>query len=674
MSLTRTACSNSLSVLRSGKILAYRGCKLILDGGVVSISSDDISFPSEFHYGENGPFLKVFVFSYVKLLCDSPFEPTSPKPLRLKMKFLKALLTEDLRSLIKRFSDLADRILTLSYSTGSEDSTVLIDDELIHTFVEGIKDTPVFKEYLAWYRGRDPGLLRYVLTFLRFGKKLKYIDSSLDTVAFRDWCQVEDRLRTLKLSDCDVRNLKTVLSECLGPLQIDTLLPHFGGGKVAERHVLNVYDKLGSLGIHPRLEYAFCKPMLMSRSEEKGFHQRWWSTHNDTHDVSLLKFVPKDISKSRSICMEPNAFMFFQQEVWRWMRRSIDQAPIGRFINLSDQGVSRDAAIHGSQYLCTDTIDLSSASDSVSVELVKRVFPRDWLYYMLATRTSKVKTPDGSVRSVYKFAPMGSAVCFPTQCILFTGICIYAYHAVMTGTTTGNYELTASDVSATLAGMYERRSAWTPFRKKFEPPVVFGDDIACDSRVTGVVIDLLERFGFVVNVGKSFTGSRSFRESCGVYAYEGHDVTPVMYRMPFFTEGRWDAKVYASIIGSINNANDVGYHHVASFWLSLLKEYGFRNRLPFVVDNLAFGIFTLNKHEVPRTDLRWNASWQVNEERVQGIGPAVVKSNRPHNLDDYSMDQWWRSRVRDVTYLPETGGSRIRPQETRLVPRWARYE
>lgn len=654
--------------------MAYRGCKLILDGGVVSISSNDVSFPSEFHYGVNEPFLKVFVFSYVKLLCDSPFEPASPKPLRLKMKFLRTLLSEDLRSLIKRFSGLADSILTLSYTTGSEDSTILIGDELINTFVDGMKDTPVFKEYLAWYRDRDPALLRYVLTFLRFGKKIKYIDPELDTTAFREWLQVEDRLRTLKLSDCDVRNLKTVLSECLGPLQIDTLLPHFGSGKVAERHVADVYDKLRSLATHPRLEYAFSKPMLMNRSEEKGFRQRWWGARNDALDVSLLKFVPKDISKSRSICMEPNAFMFFQQEVWRWMRRSIDSAPIGRFINLSDQGVSREAAIHGSQYLCTDTIDLSSASDSVSVELVKRVFPRDWLYYMLATRTSKVKTPDGSIRSVYKFAPMGSAVCFPTQCVLFTGICIYAYHAVMTGRTAGSYDLSVDDVKATLANMFPRRSAWTPFRRKFEPPVVFGDDISVDSRVTDTVINLLDRYGFVVNVGKSFTGSRSFRESCGVYAYEGHDVTPVLYRLPFFTEGRWDAKVYASIIGSINNANDVGYHHVASFWLSLLKEYGFRNRLPFVEDHLAFGIFTLKKHEVPQTSLRWNACWQVNEERVQGIGPKRVKSDRPHNLDDYAMDQWWRSRVGSPTYSPETGSLLIRPQETRLVPRWARYE
>jgi hypothetical protein len=581
------------------------------------------------------------------------------------LKFLNELISQPLGSLIKRFSGYADTLLQTEFSTGGEDSTI---------FIDSMKDTPVFKEYLAWFRNRSPVLLKYLLTFLRFGKKLRYVDTSLETTAFREWEQVEDRLRSVNFADSDVHSLKNVLSALLSPLQIDTLLPRFGGGKVAERGVDDVYDKLVSLGVHPRLQYAFSKPMLMSRSEEKGFHQQWWMEHKSTLDVSMLKFVPKDITKARSICMEPNAFMYFQQEVWRWMRRTIDTSVIRRFIFLSDQGVSRKAAVHGSQYLSTDTIDLSSASDSVHVDLVKRVFPHDWLYYMLATRTSKVKTPDGGVRSVVKFAPMGSAVCFPTQCILFTGICIYAYHAVMTGRTAGSYIVSREDVIQLMDKIYVKRSVRTPFRKAFEPPVVFGDDIAVDSRVTDVVISLLERFGFVVNVGKSFTGSRSFRESCGVYAYEGHDVTPVLYRLPFFTEGRWDAKVYASIIGSINNANDSGYHHLASFWLSLLKEYGFRNRLPFVENTLHFGIFTLNKHEVPDSSLRYNADWQIFEERVQGIGPKPIKKSRPHNLDNYGMDQWWRSRVSDHNYSEETRSSLIRPQETRLVPRWARYE
>lgn len=666
MSQAQTGCSSSPWAHRSGsRILAYRRSEVVFEHGAIRISSDSISFPSEFNYGVNEPFLRVFVLSYVKFLCDSPFESTSPKPLKAKMKFLKLLVSSDLRVLIKRFSALADRILTEEFSTGGEDSTV---------FISEMKDTPLFYEYHHWYLTRRPDLLKYILSFLRFGKKLEYQDDELNTTAFREWCQVEERLRTLTFSDIDLSNLRTIVSELLSPLQIDTLLPRFGGGRVAERDVADVYDKLGMLGIHPRLRYAFERSGLMSRDAEKGFRQQWWSRHSSTRDVSLLKFVPKDISKSRSICMEPNGFMFFQQEVLRWMRRTMDQSKISRFVNLADQSRSREAAIHGSQYLCTDTIDLSSASDSVHIDLVKGVFPKDWLYYMLATRTSRVQTPDGGIRSVYKFAPMGSAVCFPTQCILFTAVCIYAYEAVMTGRTAGTYEVSREDISDCLGNMYSQRSSNTPFRRKFEPPVVYGDDISVDSRVTDVTIALLNRLGFQVNIGKSFTGSRSFRESCGVYAYEGHDVTPVLYRLPFFTEGRWDAKVYASIIGAINNANDNGYHHLSSYWLSLLRDYGFKHRIPFVTDRLAFGIFTLNKRGVPQTDLRYNADWQVYEERVQGIGPRRKPLKMLDNIVEYSYDQWWRSRIGSNTASEETRRMLIRPQETRLVPLWARYE
>lgn len=637
---------------------------MLLDGGRTVISTDSITFSSEFNYGSNDAFLKVFVLSYVKLLCDSPLESTSARPKRAYLKFLKLLCTENLGSLIKRFSGIGDEILSKEYVTGGEESK---------PFLTIMKDTPIFPEYLSWYRYRKPEMLKFILTFLRFGKKLEYEDPTLNAIAFRDWQLVEDRLRDLKFNTNDLISLRNICSVILRPLEIDSLLPKFGGGKVSERNIAHVYDKLSKLGIHPRLGYAFRKDLLMNRSYDKGFHQRWWSTHSSAHDVALLKFVPKDINKSRSICMEPNAFMFFQQEVWRWMRQTMDKSLIARFVNFADQTLSREAAVHGSQYLSTDTIDLSSASDSVSAELVRSVFPKDWLYYLLATRTSRVKCPDGSVREVKKFAPMGSACCFPVQCIIFTCVCLYGYHAVMTGKTTGTYIVQPDDVVQLLDNIYRVRSAQTPFRKKFEAPVVYGDDLAVDSRTTDVIITLLDRLGFSVNVGKSFTGARSFRESCGVYAYEGHDVTPVLYRLPFFRKGGWDAKVYASIIGGINNCHANGYHHLASFWLSLLREAGF-NQIPFVTNPLAFGVYTLNKHVPPDSRLRWNADWQIYEERVLGIGPRIPKIKEPERLDDYRLDQWWRSRVSQVETHHENEGLRIRPQETRLVPHWARYE
>jgi hypothetical protein len=228
--------------------------------------------------------------------------------------------------------------------------------------------------------------------------------------------------------------------------------------------------------------------------------------------------------------------------------------------------------------------------------------------------------------------------------------------------------------------------------------VVYGDDIAVDTRTTDDVIAILERLGFTVNVSKSFTGSQSFRESCGVFAFEGHDVTPLLFRIPFFNKGKPDAKVYDSFIGAINWAGDNGYRHYATYLLKALEGMRLSNPLPFKTDKEGYGIFTNNKHVVEERYLRYNAEWQILDERVQGIGNRPIRMIRggtsihlevsrlisgvlkkvtvaqPDNLEEYRYNQWWRSRIGGSTLLGYTRSPRIRPQETRLVPRWARYE
>lgn len=660
------------------------------------ISTDDVVFPPEFGYGDNEDFLKYFVLSYTKLLCDSPLkERCGDKPASTYACFLRRLQSERLDVIIKRFSGYSHEILSNEYSTGGDSTT-----RVYHSFM---KDTPVFKEYLTWIRTGQPELLKFVLSFLLYGKKLEYEDPEFNATAFRGWLEVEEKLRTLSLEQNDVDSLSNIIRVLLPPLQVDHLLPKFGPGKVAERGVFDVYDKLHNLRGHKRLEFAFGRERP-GRTRDEGFSRR---ETVDTRGVSgrdsaRQKFVPKDITKSRTISMEPNTFMYYQQEVMRWMVNSMEIGLISRFVNLRDQSMSQDAAVHGSLYFSTDTIDLSSASDSVSVDLVRRIFPSDYLFFMMATRSSTVELYNGSsVTSVYKFAPMGSAICFPTQCIIFTAVCLYAAIAVCSQEDTGVRVISETEIRKFIrTRLWKRRSSNSPFTWKLEPPVVYGDDIAVDSRTTDCVITTLSRLGFTVNRSKSFTGSQSFRESCGVFAFEGQDVTPVMFRLPFFKRGKFDASVYASFIGQINWLGDNSYHHSATFHIQALRGYGFRNPIPFVTRREEFGIYTHQKHRyVYESHIRWNADWQVTEERVQGIesrGPSMVyqdefeeievlklnklgelvhlKIRQPKNLEFYRLDQWWRQQVcKEVTW-DDSHALHVRPQETRLAPRWVRRE
>lgn len=646
--------------------MSHQGALLLLDRGARRISTSDITFPPELSYGENEHFLKVFVLTYVRFLSDSPLRSLKgDKPLRTYLRFLKFLCGSHLRDIIKDYSLKADRILSNSYSIGPDASIRIFDITM--------KDTPIFKEYLEWYTTGNTEIGKYVLSFLRFGKKLDYVDPDLDATAFRGWQSVEDRLRTLEFNDDDVASLHNIVAELVPPLDTTYLFPRFGTGKVAERDIKDVYGKLAKLAVHPRLAYAFQRQTSFRMSEGFSNVVRGGLECDSKSEVARTKYVPKDISKSRSICMEPNSFMYYQQEVLRWMVAAMDGGKISKFVNLRDQSINQYGARHGSKYHSLDTIDLSSASDSVHVELVKRVFPRDWLYYMLASRTSRVSLPNGSEVRVNKFAPMGSAVCFPTQCILFTAICLYAYHQHTSGCTTGI--VSREDAQRVIAASNTRFTSHSAFGNALEGPVVYGDDILCDCRVTERVIFLLSKFGFDVNVGKSFTASQSFRESCGVYCYEGSDLTPVLFRIPFLRRGSWDAKVYASIIGSINEWRSNGYHTIAAFWLSILKDYGFTYSLPFVTTTDAFGLFTMNKHSPKPKALRYNADWQISEEQVQGIGPRVPRSKIPPLHEEYRLDQWWRSRIRGGSTSPDFGrGLTIRPQETRLEATWARFE
>lgn len=648
--------------------MPYRGATLHLDGGRIRISTDSITFPSRFEYGENTEFLKFFVLSYVKLLCDSPLEVSGPKPLRTFIKFYKLLTTDHIKDVIKTFSGYSDTILSSEYSTGGDSST--------RVFHEFMKDTPIFKEYLTWLRTGQPELLQYILSFLRFGKKLEYEDPEFHATAFRGWLKVEEKLSALEFDSNDTAALASIISFLLpASLPDDTLLPRFGPGRVSERGIEHVYDKLDRLAWTPHLARVFKSPL---KGDYGGFGVRLDAiVQSSNSDRSArLRFVPKDITKSRSICMEPNTYMYFQQEVLRWLVAGFDCAPISAYVNLRDQQNNRDAALHGSKYLCSDTLDLSSASDSVHIDLVRRTFPKAIWRYLLATRSGDVILPNGRDRMVMKkFAPMGSAVCFPVQCILFTAMCIYAYMAVDRGRERLPGSLTKEQVRDFCNHrIFPERSVSTPYGGMYEPPVVYGDDIIVDSRVTDVAISTLQRFGFDVNVSKSFAGSSSFRESCGIYCYEGQDVTPVLFRLPLFRRGKWDAKIFASFIGGVNNLREHGYNNLAAFWLSVLKGYGFKYPLPFTTDPEGFGLFTRNKHRVRPEHLLGIPGWQSMVEIQQGIGPRHLRDEPPGSLDDYRYDQWWRSKTRGSVPLPSERSLLVRPQETRLVPRWTRYE
>jgi hypothetical protein len=203
-----------------------------------------------------------------------------------------------------------------------------------------------------------------------------------------------------------------------------------------------------------------------------------------------VSFVPKTFKTHRSIASEPLLNGFLQKGVDNYMRERLT-AFAG--IDLQDQEPNKLMARTGS---CTEvnpwcTIDLSSASDSISVGLAKTLLPPDWFELLNSLRSHQYNYR-GQVHTYQKFVSMGNGFCFPLQTVLFAAVC----HAV-------------SEVA----------EAAETFR-------VYGDDIIVRQSGALLAIELLRYLGFRTNTDKTNVVG-PFRESCGADWYSGQDIRPV---------------------------------------------------------------------------------------------------------------------------------------------------
>lgn len=626
---------------------------------------------------------------WISLLADSPLNKShGRKPKRVISTFKKEVLNSPLLDTIVHYTTLADQLVITPTSQG--------EGSITGTFIEGMKDTPIFKEYLTWFNGSgDPGLYKYLMTFLTYGKKMEYDDESLKQIAFRDWQRVEERLSGLSLDSEIIAGLKTVMRSLIPKLPIGDLRASYGPGTVFEKDVRSIIDKTEHLTYDAKLDRAFFKSHFVNyglgdtghtpdRTIPSGAEE--WRKAKRAESISEVVMIYKNIKTARSICKEENVFMFFQQAYRRHMNILIRRGPANRFIHLEDQRINQQLSLYGSITGLLDTIDLKAASDSVSLDLVKGIFPREVLYFLLGTRSSKVKTPNGVI-AVKKFAPMGSAVCFPTQCLVFTAIVIYAGMIKAYGVD-GQYTYPQSfwdeHVSpSSIRDLFRKEVGWARSRYTFEPLSVYGDDIVCDSKLTPIVIHLLGSLGFEINTSKSFTGGQSFRESCGAYWYNGEDVTPLQYRVK--SGGLKDPRVVASLVEAVNRTGDYRYTTVYRVLLSYLRSG--RGK----VSHLLFSNNRDNSmaiyHEAPTNDhlaRRFNVDWQREEIRSFQFIDKVVRGrdglefNLGQSVDKYRYNQWWISAPTvldssEVRYQAKKKWGGVRG-DSRLRWRWTPIE
>jgi hypothetical protein len=219
-----------------------------------------------------------------------------------------------------------------------------------------------------------------------------------------------------------------------------------------------------------------------------------------------LSCVPKNVEISRTICTEPTLNMWYQLGLGRVIAKRLD-----RFFGIDLAVVpdtNRRLAHLGSldhvddrQSYCT--IDLKSASDSISLGLVEALFPkwfRDLLHHL---RSPVSRLPDGNALALNMVSTMGNGFTFPLQTLLFSAVVSAVYQ----------------QMGIPLKRVDSDKPNWS----------VFGDDIVVRRKAFDRVCHALTMFGFIVNVDKSFKEG-PFRESCGCDFFKGHNVRGVYIR------------------------------------------------------------------------------------------------------------------------------------------------
>jgi hypothetical protein len=282
--------------------------------------------------------------------------------------------------------------------------------------------------------------------------------------------------------------------------------PHHSSGAVTEQ--CKSPEELWDLTPGPVACY-----MLSQAGIQSYPRPRFRQTCRSTKQTS----VPKGVDSVRIVEPEPVELRFCQHGVAEAINSVLDQ----RFKNHYDRRNSGLAnkllAQSGSISRLYDTLDLSSASDSVRWSLVKSLFeklPR-WQRIIGLVRSTKSTWLNGEIHTKIMVGSMGNPITFPLEVVTFASLIMEAGNRVW------DRLLPVLNITSHEEEVRERKK-FLSFRY-----LVYGDDLVVPHWLTDTLLEVLTEFGFLPNVDKSYIGDCPFRESCGGDYIDGAEITPI---------------------------------------------------------------------------------------------------------------------------------------------------
>lgn len=327
--------------------------------------------------------------------------------------------------------------------------------------------------------------------------------------------------------------------------------------------------------------------------------------HLDECDEPSAKvvLVPKDSRGPRLISCEPLEIQWIQQGLKDILQKRIETSHWSKGqVNFTSQEVNRRLALLGSTGREWVTLDMKDASDRVSLRLVETLFAGhpELLKALKACRSPVTMLPDGTAVRLKKFAPMGSAVCFPVESLVFWALAVSAIHM-------------------------NRRISWRQARKAV---FVYGDDIICNTQDYECLLQQLPKVGLMFNQDKCCVG-RFFRESCGCDAYKGIDITPVKLKTPW--SHRLSADTLVSYTALHNAMLGLGYEGTAEYTRYHLESVSGLLPGTWCYERASNGAF-IAQSGGPAL-VCWERPYQYNEDR--GLKSRVNRKDYPEPVREY---------------------------------------
>jgi hypothetical protein len=341
-------------------------------------------------------------------------------------------------------------------------------------------------------------------------KKLAPTDKAslkaLEAVAISTFLAMNDRCETIVLgSPALLREMRWITERDLEPFTFAQLLNEFDeeigpGASVGSRGCNTLYEKLfvNSLtATRPSMINLYRDNLVELRYDAELCRYHICSEPFKLSLGSVLTTVAKNNRTNRTICTEPSLNMYFQKCIGNYLNRILkkhygyDEAEQPN----RNKRLARRGSIEGD----IATIDLTSASDTISLRLIGEIFPSWFVEALRYTRSPATKI-NSRWHQLHMISSMGNGFTFPLQTYIFSVL----LRAV-----------------SRLQGV--RFSRYDESQAEFG---VFGDDIVCPSSLFTQVCKALEDIGTIPNREKSFAHGY-FRESCGGDYYNGHDVRGV---------------------------------------------------------------------------------------------------------------------------------------------------